>query len=986
MPTVYDWRTDSSQLSTSTYETFLDPVTGNFTVSTVLVFPPPKGATGVRISTAGGYVLHFAVGDVTGLTGTVVQPDIVQLSTTLVLQQVGTTASLWYSIDDEATWTLQTTITTPAAPNQAGAFVYTSTPGTSVTGLIAEPRLLPGELLSGGLPSSPAERFLDIGTAPVVQPPALTLSQESIIHGIVGAQFGDLELDVGKSVHVTQRYVDDIFITDTAAGVQRYWVINWAKSFPQANWAFAETNYFKAPATYRREQWAKAQAAATLAFDDNDWVIFVDAHEGLSSDTRSKPDDYLVAPYASYLYREIARANAAGQDRIVLPFFVYVRGSIPQNVQYNDPYWAQFSAKATQVASAPYYLPYQGMTRIIKVSALKNPAFDWTLLDTPVPIPANQLPEAPYLNAVVGTATTPDPGPLPREHCFIFKVRGPDLAGNANQTVVAQYDADSQRSWLLRRSETSGAFSFGMTPNGTAAGNLLRNVNAVAPTGADEWLAMAVKLNDGSNICRLTSYSSTNGTTWTPLTSDFNSGASVVPFDSNAVVRIGAYTTTGDTWNGRIYSVEARTGLDPAAGGSAAAVPGYVSFPNPNTSSSLTLPTITTPTNLDVMLRIKNGNTLAAQYPIGNFGTNLSWGVLTDASGGLSLIMKNAAGGNVTAAYGSALSPTGYNWWRITHTAATGVVDIFCQPDSDQVPTTWGTVRASTTTSLTAALSSTTQVKIGVGGNFWAGEIRQAILPNHGFDFNAATDLPPSMNPATVPTIVSRSGHSMTVTRGATPLTIVPTTVGQLWKFDASEYPGTGTSYVDPRGRTWTLTSAAAVVPYQPLLVKLQLITYGYAHWNLQDIVPPATEVPALTAANDLGWQQRCLMSRVLPITGLPYGNHLDPVATWISPASDVGGTRGPWCLDLKPTTGATFPFPPETLTAATAMVLSPLYDLIFRLNVRDGLWYEAGGLGTVPMYWDANVSRWGPVVDTNQWHNTSNYVQPTLNYVAIIQ
>ena len=32
-----------------------------------------------------------------------------------------------------------------------------------------------------------------------------------------------------------------------------------------------------------------------------------------------------------------------------------------------------------------------------------------------------------------------------------------------------------------------------------------------------------------------------------------------------------------------------------------------------------------------------------------------------------------------------------------------------------------------------------------------------------------------------------------------------------LWRFDANDYPGTGTVYTDPRGRTWTLTSAAAI-------------------------------------------------------------------------------------------------------------------------------------------------------------------------------
>ena len=32
-----------------------------------------------------------------------------------------------------------------------------------------------------------------------------------------------------------------------------------------------------------------------------------------------------------------------------------------------------------------------------------------------------------------------------------------------------------------------------------------------------------------------------------------------------------------------------------------------------------------------------------------------------------------------------------------------------------------------------------------------------------------------------------------------------------VWRFDANEYPGTGTVYTDPRGRTWTLTSATAI-------------------------------------------------------------------------------------------------------------------------------------------------------------------------------
>ena len=36
-----------------------------------------------------------------------------------------------------------------------------------------------------------------------------------------------------------------------------------------------------------------------------------------------------------------------------------------------------------------------------------------------------------------------------------------------------------------------------------------------------------------------------------------------------------------------------------------------------------------------------------------------------------------------------------------------------------------------------------------------------------------------------------------------------------VWRFDANDYPGTGTVYTDPRGRTWTLTNPAAITPEQ---------------------------------------------------------------------------------------------------------------------------------------------------------------------------
>ena len=40
-----------------------------------------------------------------------------------------------------------------------------------------------------------------------------------------------------------------------------------------------------------------------------------------------------------------------------------------------------------------------------------------------------------------------------------------------------------------------------------------------------------------------------------------------------------------------------------------------------------------------------------------------------------------------------------------------------------------------------------------------------------------------------------------------------PTKGTVIWRFDANDYPGTGTVYTDPRGRTWTLATASALTP-----------------------------------------------------------------------------------------------------------------------------------------------------------------------------
>ena len=169
-----------------------------------------------------------------------------------------------------------------------------------------------------------------------------------------------------------------------------------------------------------------------------------------------------------------------------------------------------------------------------------------------------------YLTPTLGTVTTPDPGPLPNQCTFVFKVRA--AGATTDQTIVGQMEGGTNGfAWNVRRYFPSGQLAVGVYPNGTGTGAVSRPVNAQAPTGADEHLALSYTINNGAGLSVLTSYRSTDGgATWTALGT--YSPPTLVPFDASTVLRVGAFITNTAPWEGRIYFVELRTGLDPAAG------------------------------------------------------------------------------------------------------------------------------------------------------------------------------------------------------------------------------------------------------------------------------------------------------------------------------------------------------------------------------------------------------------------------------------
>ena len=344
---------------------------GDFTLMAQMAILPSAGGLGLFFRKAGETQFYFTL-----RTTPLDPPEATQIEGApqwLKIEYYEGAAHLAYGFDNN--WHDLDPIEVER-PDQVGMVMLVDQHSSIVRGLIAEYRLLPDRYTTS---------TTEVGVAPMqavaAQFGAPVATAEALVHGIVGAQFGDLEFDVGKSVRWTEWFVDDTYITDINTGTQRYWVVNWTLTTPEAFHGVTDKNFFVDPIGFRKEQFL--QASRSLIVDDTDWVLFVDAHEGMSVDSRSLPDDYLIEPFRSFIYREIARAEAASKDRVVIPFFVFLRHDHIQNVTWgSDPN----TGPMEQALGVPYYLPQQGLTRLVRVSALRHPNFDWTTIDRPTAV------------------------------------------------------------------------------------------------------------------------------------------------------------------------------------------------------------------------------------------------------------------------------------------------------------------------------------------------------------------------------------------------------------------------------------------------------------------------------------------------------------------------------------------------------------------------------------------------------------------------
>lgn len=171
-----------------------------------------------------------------------------------------------------------------------------------------------------------------------------------------------------------------------------------------------------------------------------------------------------------------------------------------------------------------------------------------------------------YLDPTVGIASTPDPVTLPNEYIMVARVEGPIDTVYARM-IAAQYPADPNASWYLRRWGTNGNLGMAITPDGTnaSAKSIASETIPIVP-GVPRTIAIAIQRDNGTGgTAAWTKYLDESTNTW-------KDGGNIAitqlnPFDSTGAVQIGQRgVNTYDRYDSPIYWVECRTGLYPDAG------------------------------------------------------------------------------------------------------------------------------------------------------------------------------------------------------------------------------------------------------------------------------------------------------------------------------------------------------------------------------------------------------------------------------------
>ena len=423
-------------------------------------------------------------------------------------------------------------------------------------------------------------------------------------------------------------------------------------------------------------------------------------------------------------------------------------------------------------------------------------------------------------------------------------------SAGAIRTIVAQWRTNvPDRSFIFRITATSFA-QLAIYPTGSSYTSTV----ALTP-GATIWLKVTRVASTGLLRFYTASDAPTEPTTWTQLGADVTTvtGALQQPVQPG---EIGTHTTGAtDPFIGRIARVIIRNGiagttvLDVAENNAGTmtdathftattgqpvtvtqtcklvfpgTISNYISVPNAaplNVAGDIEMvvraaPTSWTPATTNVFMSKTFG------------AGNRSWYLMLNTNGVLTFNMSNDGTSNLNASSSVLGFAAGsIQWIKVTRVMSSGLVSFYSAADSPTEPTTWTAQGTATLFAGSAISSSTTPLFIGMqanNGNPMQGRISRAIVRN-GIagtvvldvgDPNTTIPGQTSFNATTGGTVTVTQTAGNTIVQADPAVQIVqPQADRVVWRFDATEAPTSGTTYTDPRGRTWTMSAAGSIVP-----------------------------------------------------------------------------------------------------------------------------------------------------------------------------
>lgn len=234
-------------------------------------------------------------------------------------------------------------------------------------------------------------------------------------HVIISAYFGDYEFDVGATVRWHQYFFDTCYARDVAVSSKsRSHLVAWDATFGDVRFSYSKKPFFDLQggqdavfaADWRKQAFLKADVAWN--YRPSDWVFFLDGTECLTFDIGAgapDPERFVQdgeAPLSAWI-TQLLSSLVPGQERITFPFWAYTRSSAPwYATSIVDPdledvldglgtgatYNGMPVSDVRDINRSHHQFNYNYfakggyMARAFKVSALRDPEFDWSQLDT----------------------------------------------------------------------------------------------------------------------------------------------------------------------------------------------------------------------------------------------------------------------------------------------------------------------------------------------------------------------------------------------------------------------------------------------------------------------------------------------------------------------------------------------------------------------------------------------------------------------------